>query len=136
MAFVGGDLTEVTWNHPTLGSGSLYVKANEDSTFDKGGFRSNDDENMITGDGQFIDQMNRVRPSIELTGAWDMNTVDELQQMTDLAGSPELTDFTITSISGAIFGIKGKPVGDLQGAGNGSTFTLKIAGTGVMTKIS
>ena len=55
---VGGDITEITYNHPTIGSGVFYPKAAEDNTFDTGGLRSDDDANMIDGAGNMIDKMN------------------------------------------------------------------------------
>ena len=137
MAYTGGDILETTYNHPVLGSGTLFHKAAEDGTFDPGGYRSNDDANMVTGDGQMIDQINRVRPSFELPPvAWDMTDVNEVQKLADLAASPVLADWTFTSISGAIWGGKGKPVGDLKGATNTGQIPLKLAGGGVLKQIA
>ncbi len=128
MGFVGGDITEITYNHPVIGSGTLFCKANEDGTLDLGGFRSNDDANSITGDGRMIDQINRVRGSFEAPPiAWDMVGENELQKLADMSRSPVLADWTISSISGSIWGGKGKPVGDIQGATNTAQITLKIA---------
>jgi hypothetical protein len=132
---VGGDILEITYNHPTLGSGVIYPKSAEDSTFDLGGFRSADDANMIDGGGRMIDQMNRVRWSLETTIAWDMNSSLELEKVVALAKSPVLADWTISHINGSVYSGKGKPVGDLQGNGNAATFTLKIAGSGEIKKI-
>jgi hypothetical protein len=132
---VGGDILEITYNHPTLGSGVIYPKSAEDSTFDLGGFRSADDANMIDGGGRMIDQMNRVRWSLESTVAWDMNSSLELEKVVALAKSPVLADWTISHINGSVYSGKGKPVGDLQGNGNAATFTLKIAGSGEIKKI-
>src|SRR6056297_3472914 len=113
MAAIGGDIIEITYNHPTLGQGVLLPKSNESFTLDLGGFRSNDDANMIDGGGQMIDQINRQRWSGEGTIA-----VDELQEtqenMTALAGSPQLADWTFTHVNGTVYGGKGKPVGDIQ----------------------
>jgi hypothetical protein len=136
MAAIGGDIIEITYNHPTLGSGVIYPKAAEDSTFDIGGFRSSDDANMIDGAGQMIDQMNRTRWSVETTVAWDMNTGLTLERLTQLTQSPVFADWTVTHINGTIYGGKGKPVGDLQGNGNAATFTFKLAGGGVLKKIA
>jgi hypothetical protein len=136
MAAIGGDIIEITYNHPTLGSGVIYPKAAEDSTFDIGGFRSSDDANMIDGAGQMIDQMNRTRWSVETTVAWDMNTGLTLERLTQLTQSPLFADWTVTHINGTIYGGKGKPVGDLQGNGNAATFTFKLAGGGVLKKIA
>lgn len=128
MGYTGGDTIEMTYNHPTIGSGSFFFKANEDGTVDQGGRRSNDDASMITGNGRFIDQMNVVRASFETPPmAWDMIDQDELSVLQELAGDPNLADWTITNISGAIWGGKGKPVGDIQGNSNSAQITVKIA---------
>jgi len=128
MGYTGGDTIEMTYNHDTLGSGSFFFKANEDGTVDQGGRRSNDDANMITGNGRFIDQMNLVRASFETPPiAWDMIDQDELTKLKDLAGSPILANWTITNISGKIWGGMGKPVGDIQGNVNTAQITVKIA---------
>lgn len=132
---VGGDIVEITFNHPTVGSGVLFPKAGEDSTFDTGGFRSNDDANMVAGNGEMIDQMNRVRWSLEAVIAWDMNTRGDLEKMVELAGSPVEAEWTVTNINGTVYGGTGKPVGDLQGNGNAATFTLKVSGGQKMKKI-
>jgi hypothetical protein len=134
--FSGGDLLEISYKHPTLGSGVLFPKSSEDGTVDPGGYRSNDDANMITGDGQMIDQVNRVRWSFEGTVGWDMAVQDELDQMRKLSASSVQADWTITHINGTIWGGKGKPVGDIQGNTNTAQMPLKIAGGGQLTKIS
>lgn len=136
MSFVGGDIIEITYNHSTLGSGTIFCKSNEDGTIDLGGYRSNDDANAITGNGKIIDQMNRVRGSFETPPiAWDMTDKDELQKLADMAASPVLGDWTWSSISGAIWGAKGKPVGDIQGTTNASQITLKLAFEGQIKKL-
>lgn len=132
---VGGDITEITWNHPTLGSGTLFPKAAEDSTIGLGGFVSNDDNNSVDGGGNMIDQMNRVRWSVETVISWDMNDKAELDKLIDLASNPVTADFTFSHINGTVWSGNGKPVGDLQGNGNAATMSLKIAGGGKLKKI-
>ena len=132
---VGGDILEISFNHPTIGSGTIFPKSNEDSTFDDGGFRSNDDANQVAGNGEMIDQMNRVRWSLETTVAWDMNTRGDLEKLAELAGSPVQADYTISHINGTVYGGAGKPVGDLQGNMNAATFSLKLAGGLKLKKI-
>ena len=61
MASYGGDITEITFNNATFGSGSFFPKASEDSTFDLGGFRVDDDADSISGDGAGIYRKNRKR---------------------------------------------------------------------------
>ena len=136
MAFVAGSFTEITYNHPTLGTGVLFPKANEDSTLDLGGNRSADDASMVTANGQMIDQMNWARGSFEATIANDMNSNLEAEKINALAGSPVLADWTMTHLNGAVYAGKGKPVGDIQTNANAGTFTLKISFTGKVQKIA
>ena len=135
MAAVGGDILEITYNHPTLGSGTLFPKSNEDSTFNTGGFRSADDENMIDGGGNMIDRINRVRWSLETVISWDQNDKNELDKLKALAGSPVPAEWTVSMINGTVWGGSGKPVGDIGGNGNAATIDLKLAGGGEMKKI-
>jgi hypothetical protein len=134
--FSGGDILEISYKHPTLGSGVLFPKSAEDFTLDPGGFRSNDDANMITASGEMIDQINRVRWSMEGPVGWDMAVKDELAQMSRLSASPILADWTFTHINGTIWGGKGKPVGDLNGNTNTAQMSLKIAGERNLVPIS
>lgn len=133
---VGGDIIEVTYNHPILGSGTLFPKAAEDSTFDPGGFRSADDASMIDGGGNIIDQINQVRWSVEVPISWDANNANELQKLADMSASPVQGEWTFTHINGTVFGGTGKPVGDIQGNGNAATITLKVSGGGKLKKIT
>lgn len=131
---VGGDILEITFNHETLGSGVIFPKAGEDSTYDLGGFKSNDDENMIDGSGNMIDQMNRKRWFFENVIAWDMNIELTVEKMQALMDSPVLANWTFSHVNGTVYSGKGKPVGDLQGNGNAATFTLKISGGAKLKK--
>src|SRR6478609_5348721 len=106
----GGDIIEATFNHPTIGSGVLYPKAGEDSSFDPGGFTSEDDAQGIDGGGRMIDKMKRKRWSVSLTPAWDMNVDNELQKVQALMNSAVLADWTVTHINGTVWKGKGKPV--------------------------
>ncbi len=132
---VGGDVVEITYNHPTIGSGVFYPKAAEDNTFDTGGFRSADDANMIDGAGNIIDQMNRTRWSFEGTISWDMNVKEEVEQLVALASSPIQADWTFTHINGVVYAGKGKPVGDLKGDGNKAVTKIKISGGGILKEL-
>jgi hypothetical protein len=138
MAFIGGDITEITCNHPTLGQFTFLPKAGEDSTYDLGGVSSADDAQMIAGDAQVIRQLTRKRWSFEATLANDFvaGGADTLQQLQDLAGSVAEGDWTITNINGSVYQGKGSPVGDLTTNGNTSTIALKVAGGGTMKKIA
>jgi len=135
MSRTAGDIIEITFNHDTLGSGTVFPKVGEDSTYDLGGFRSDDDDSMLSGDGEMIDKLTRKRWSFEVTVAWDQNIDTELETINDLAASPVLADWTFTHINGTVYAGKGKPVGDLQGNGNAATFTLKVSGGQKLVKI-
>lgn len=132
---VGGDILEIKWQHPTLGSGVFFPKSNEDSTFDLGGFTSNDDANMIDGGGNMIDQITRKRWSLEVTSSWDQNISNELASAQALAQSPVQATFIISHISGAVWQATGKPVGELQANANQATFTLKLSGGNILRKV-
>lgn len=134
MAYVGGDITEVTFNHPTLGSGVLRVKASEDNTYDLGGIRGNDDANQVTGVGDNIRQLNNRGWRVNLNVAWDMNINLDLEKINSLAADPVEAQWTISSINGSIYGGLGSPLGDLTGNVNNATFPLIIGGGGKLEK--
>lgn len=133
---VGGDIIELTYNHPELGSGVIFAKAAEDSTFDLGGYTSTDDANMVDGGGNMIDTINQKRWKFGVTVSWDMNDRNELLKIQELSGSTKQGDWTISSINGTVWGGKGKPVGDYEGNGNAATFAMLLSGGGRLKKIS
>jgi len=127
MATVGGDTINAKVIHPTIGSHSFSFKSDEDATVKLGGFKSDDDEGGITGDGQFIDKLTRTRGVFETPPvSWDQIGNNELGILQDLASSPDLGDWTITNVSGAIYGGLGKPVGDLAGNTNTGLIPLVL----------
>ena len=60
MAFVGGDLLEISASHPEFGDRTFYPKAAESFTLNKGGVRTNDDANSVTSNGTIIQQKNNT----------------------------------------------------------------------------
>lgn len=136
MATVAGDILEITYNHPTLGTGRFLAKAGEDSTLDKGGIRSADDANMIDGAGNSIQQKNRSRWSVEAVVAWDNTSdPDAADRLNSLAESPVEADWTFGHISGIAYGGKGLPVGDISANANAGTISMKISGGGRLERI-
>lgn len=135
MGAVGGDIISASYNHPTIPSGTLFPKAGEDSTFDLGGFRSDDSDDMVDGSGEMIDKMNRKRWSAEMVCAWDNNNRQELEAVSALAASPVQATWIIQHVSGAVYKGKGKPVGDYKGNGNTAQFPLKLQGGNILKKI-
>lgn len=136
MAFNGGDVFELTYNHPTIGAGTFFVKAGEDTTFDTGGFRTEDDMAAIAGNGQMIKKVNRMRWSFEGPIAWDMVTANEIVPLTDLAADPVNAQWTISHINGTVWAGEGTVVGEIPGSGQDATIPVKISGGLRMTKIS
>lgn len=133
--YIGGDILEIVCKHPTLGEFRFQAKANESFNLDPGGYRSNDDANAITGGGEIIDQINRVRWSLEGPVAVDPISGNELDNLPKLAESPTLGTWTITHISGTIWKGLGKIVGDLNSDSNTAQLTLKVAGSGKLEKL-
>lgn len=135
MKVNAGDLIEITWTHPRLGSGSFYPKSNEDGTMDLGGFGGADEANDVDGAGRNIRKINRKKWFVDIPITWDPNNKNELDVVNELAGDPEETEFTVSHISGVVWGATGAPVGDVQGNTNAGTIPLKISGGGKLKKI-
>lgn len=135
MSAIGGDILEITYNHPTLGGGTIYPKSGEDSTINTGGFRTEDEDTGVDGSGRAIKKLNRKRWSVETVVGWDNNIAKELEAVAKMAASAEDAEWTITHVSGTVWGGTGFPTGDIEGAGNAGTFKLKLAGGGELTKI-
>ena len=133
--FIGGDLLEITVNHPTLGNFTFATKSNESYTMDPGGKRSNDDAGMVTGNGSFIDQVNQVRWSFEGPLMADFDSGNEIDNLPALAESSELGTWTFSHISGAVWRGRGKCVGDIQIDTNTAQLTAKISGGGKLEKL-
>lgn len=136
MSITGGDVFEVTYNHPTLGDGTFFVKSGEDTTFDPGGFRAEDDMAAVAGNGQMIKKLNRMRWSFEGPVAWNMVTTNEIAQLSALSGDPEDAQWTISHINGTVWSGLGTVVGDIPGSGQDATIPVKLSGGGIMEKIS
>lgn len=132
--FIFGDVQEIVCQH-TLGEFRFSPKSNESFTFDKGGFRANDDANQITADGQMMSQLNRVRWSVEGPIGVDTISDNELDNLAKLSKHPDLGVWTFALISGTIYKGKGRPVGDQQLDSNAGTMTLKVAGSNQLEKI-
>jgi hypothetical protein len=124
----GGDFIEVRVSHPVLGDHVFEPKSNEGNTFDLGGARTSDDANAITGAGNPIWQLNMTRGFFEVVVANDANTKNDAQFAADLSAHPEPGEWTFTHINGVVWGMTGKPVGDIQPDTNAATFTLKVSG--------
>lgn len=136
MGATGGDITQVSFNHPTLGGATFFPKANEDSTLDLGGFRTDDDSNNVDGSGAMIKKINRNLWMAEMTIAGDLNTRQDMEALTALSGNPVDATWKIAHVSGAVYMGQGTVVGDIQQNLNNATIKLKLAGGQQLKKIS
>lgn len=136
MAFIGGDVLELTCIDPVLGSFRFSVKATEAFNLDVGGVRTSDDKAGITGSGQSIYTMNRQRWEFDGNVAVDFVSDNELGGTDALASTPTEQTWTISHISGYIGKGTGKIVGELKADTDKASMPLKIQGSGKLEKIS
>jgi len=134
---VHGDIKEVTFNHPVLGSGRFRPKSGEGNTYNTGGFINSDDQNAIASNGDLIMSKNRVRAFFEIvtvnsTAEGEESDADILQALQD---SPIPGDWTFTTMADAVYSGSGFPVGEITPDLNAGTFTMKIV-FGALKKIA
>lgn len=134
MAYTGGDIIEISYNHPVVGSGVLSPKASEDNEYDFGGVRTADDENMITPKGEAIYTMNTKRWKVTCTVASDMNLLKECEKMNLMTAAIEEATWTFQHINGTVYKGKGKVVGDIKLNVNQTTFSLMVSGGQILAQ--
>lgn len=122
---VGGDILEVTDNHPTLGSFVYKIVANQDNTYDTGGPRSNDDANAVTSGREAITQINTKLGFLQFMAVNDM-TIKVIERLASLAASTVDSVWTFTAINNITYRGTGRPVGDLSANVNNSQLQVKI----------
>lgn len=123
-----GDILEITYNHPEIGSGRFRPKSGEGNTYKLGGFQNNDDANAIGSEGTLIMQKNRVTGMLEAvvintTAEGEESDADILQQ---LMNSPIPADWTFTTQADAVFAGNGHAVGEVAPDLNAGTFSMKV----------
>jgi hypothetical protein len=128
MAVNAGDIIEISYNHPTVGSGVLSPVAAQDNEYDIGGVRTVDDENSVTAKGEAIYVMNMKRWAATALVTSDMNIRQEYEKMVAISQSLDEATWTFLHINGTTYRGKGKPAGDLKLNVNAGTFSLKISG--------
>lgn len=134
MAAVGGDIIEITYNHPTLGTGTFFPKAGEDNSYFPGGVLTESADDAIDGGGNPIWRKTRKRAFFEIVVSNDNNTNMDLEKALVLSAHPVAADWTFSIINGVVYGGRGVPVPDFEGNVGQATFTLRIEG-GVFKKI-
>ncbi len=123
---VGGDITEISDNHPELGSFVYKVQAGQDNTYDTGGYRTNDDANMITGGREAIWQINGKMGFLQANIVNDMSQ-KVAERLSQLAAHPLPSTWTFSCINRVSYRGQGKPVGDISANINSTIMALKVA---------
>jgi hypothetical protein len=131
---VGGDINEITYQHPELGNGRFFPLANQGNTFDPGGIRTSDDEGGIAGNGELVLQKNRIRSSFEVIIVNDMNIREDARIAQSISESSALATFTFALINGTVWRGQGTIVGDIKTDVNTTQMSLKFA-MGTLEKI-
>lgn len=136
MSVLAGDITEITYNHPTIGSGVLLVKSDEDSELDLGGYKSSDEDKGVDSGGNMIDTMTNSRWKATAVIAGDLMGREEIEKLQQLTENSVLGTFTISHISGATYQGVGKPVGDVKQSLKNATIALTLSGGGKLKKVA
>lgn len=131
---INGDIVEIAWSNPDLGSGFFFPIANTDSTLNLGGFRGND-QAVLDGAGRLMNQKNRMPWSASMETANDPLNTKELEAASALAASTAETVYTITHVSGVRYKGAGTILGNLEGNFNKGSFQLTLTGGGVLVQI-
>ena len=131
----GGDLVEITFNHPNEGTGVLFAKADEEAELNLGGNRTADEAKSVATSGQNIKVVTRDRWHLSFVLATDLTSADHLDKLSRMAGSPNDGTWTFSHISGAVYRGLGGPVGDVNAAMKASTTQLKISGGGQLSRL-
>ncbi len=128
MATTGGDIIEISYSNPNVGSGTLYIKSGETSKFDLGGLRN---EVAVDGAGQTINKKTRAPWTVEVSVAWDMNTRQDMEKLVSVAADLEESTWDITHINGSVYSGSGMIEGDLSGDGMEASIPLVLRKVGV-----
>lgn len=124
----GGDIKEITFNNPEVGSGVFKPKTAEGNTYDPGGLRNVDDKNSVTADGERIVTKNMTIGFFQVLIGNDMNVRKDMEKLIALAGTLSKTTWTFTIINGISYRGEGDVVGDLTADIDKATIPLKVSG--------
>ena len=137
MAYIGGQLTQITYNHPTLGTGTFAPKSSEESMINLGGLRSDSGVTDIAGDGQAIRKMNLHRWMVDTTIAFDSTAMGKsgLALLTALGANPQEAVWKFTHVSGSVSSGSGFPVEVIDGNLGSATIKIKFEGSNSLQEI-
>ena len=121
-----GDILEVRYQHPTIGTNIFHAVSSQSNELDLGGRRSEDDENKVTTTGIMIDSMSFKRGSLSVLVESDNNVREDQRVLGELAADSVDATWTVTLMSGAVYVGVGKPVGEIKGDVYAGTVQMKI----------
>lgn len=126
---IAGDLQELGYSFEG-GSGVLFIKAGEDSTFNPGGFINADDENNVDGSGEPIISKQRRLASLQCTVSIDETQRDDMEVLRAIQRSNDRTaTFTYEELGGALYQINNAFIaGDLEKNITNGTVEVTIHG--------
>ena len=135
MSVIAGYIQEITFNHPTVGSGVLFTIQDSDATIDTGGIRSADEMSGVDTGNRMIDQktLNRWMVGCEISNS--LTGTQEMEKLSQIAASPEEAEFTFSHISGVVFRGKGQIVGDIAPNITTAKLAVKFSGGGQLARI-
>jgi hypothetical protein len=120
---VSGGFIEATFTHPILGSGNFEIKDSEAGSLEPGGYRTEDNDDDVGGQGTQITKKVRKLGSFE---AVILGRDGDLQKLNDLAASSAKADWTFEHVGGDIWGGNGAVVGEVKQDYQAGTIPLKI----------
>lgn len=135
MSVIAGFIQEITFNHPTVGSGVLFTIQDSDATIDTGGIRSADEMGGVDTGSRMIDQksLNRWMVSCEISNS--LTATQEAEKLAAIAASTEEAEFTFSHISGIVYRGKGQIVGDIAPNLTSAKMAVKFSGGGTLARI-
>lgn len=128
-----GDLLSLSCAHPTLGSRVFEIKSQSDFSWQRGGYKINDDDGNITSSGKFFAQMNAYPWSAEATVVSNSGDVEYLQ---DIANTGVPATWTFTHISEGIYVGSGFCVGDISDNLQSGEMSLTFKGSKILERLA
>jgi hypothetical protein len=132
MELIGGDVKQISIDHPELGSRLLTPQSGEDFTIIKGGYQNADTETNVSATGKRIYQKNWIPWSVSGKIVLESGDHDYLQ---DMATNPKEAVIGFLYMNGQIRVGKGSVVGGIDGETQTHTMTVKFSGSGKLELI-
>jgi hypothetical protein len=129
----GGDLKEVRFNNPDVGSGKFSSKSGETHTLMLDYYRTDDDDTNIDSSGNLLNLKSLKPGAYEFTIVNDERNPNrqELETLVALSGSFTDTTWSFTSVNGIAYTATGNVVGDISLDRSKATISGKVMLTNV-----